>query len=117
MPDTPDTAFKVLFSQMDRLYIIYSYGISEETLVGFIEVDEVVAIEQVISEKVSADTSAYEAILNQYDGVKRSYIPMHTIIRIDEITMQDIPLVQSDAKAKISHIHGGPYKKNEAPKE
>jgi hypothetical protein len=41
---------------------------------------------------------AEERLKNEFSGVKRSYIPMHSIIRIDE--------VEKEGPAKISEFKG-----------
>ena len=53
---------------------------------GFIEVEEFVFGER---SQLVVDPSE-EKLKNEFKGVKRSYIPMHSIIRIDEVEKQGV---------------------------
>jgi hypothetical protein len=95
--------YKVVFTQYEKIYEIYARYISEDTLMGFIEVDEITFNE---ASSIVVDPSE-EKLKNEFRGVKRSYIPMHTILRIDEVPQQGIAKIK-DSKgdsSNISHIH------------
>jgi hypothetical protein len=62
---------------------------------GFVEVEELVFGER---STVVVDPSE-EKIKTEFDNVRRTYLPMHSIIRIDEVDKQ--------GKSKISEIKGG----------
>lgn len=98
--------YKVVFTQYEKIYEIYARYISEETLMGFIEVDEITFND---SNLVVVDPSE-ERLKNEFRGVKRSYIPMHTILRIDEVPMQGVARIKdkegnSSAANNVSHIY------------
>lgn len=73
--------YRVIFTQDDKVYEIYAQYISEENLMGFIEVEEIVFN---APNTVVVDPSE-ERIKTEFQGVKRSYIPIHMVLRIDEM--------------------------------
>ncbi len=102
-----DLMYKVVFTQFEKVYEVYAKYISEETLMGFIEVDELIFSE---GSTVVVDP-AEEKLKLEFKGVKRSYIPMHTILRIDEVHGRGAAQIRDKEgnSAGISHIHGGQY--------
>ncbi len=87
--------FKVMFVNQGKVYEIYARKVSHGSLFGFIEVEELVFGER---SSVVVDP-AEERIKNEFEGVKRSYLPMHSVLRIDEVRNQGV--------SKISVLEGG----------
>lgn len=73
--------YKVIFINQGQVYEIFACAIYQSEMYGFIEVEEFVFGERT---QVVVDPSE-EKLKNEFAGVKRSYIPMHAIIRIDEV--------------------------------
>lgn len=73
--------YKVIFHSQGQVYEIYARQISQGGLFGFIEVEEIVFGEKT---QVVVDPSE-ERLKVEFEGVKRTYLPMHAIIRIDEV--------------------------------
>lgn len=76
------TLFRVTFFNQGQIYEVYARGVSQAPLYGFVEVEEVVFGER--SELVV--DPAEERLASEFADVKRSYIPMHAIVRIDEVS-------------------------------
>lgn len=87
--------FKVLFVNQGRVYEIYARKVSHGGLLGFVEVEELVFGEK---SSIVVDPGE-EKIKSEFAGVKRSFIPMHSILRIDEVKKQ--------GTSKISVLEGG----------
>jgi len=87
--------YKVMFMNQGKVYELYARSVSHGGLFGFIEVEELVFGER---SRVVVDPTE-ERIKTEFAGVKRSYLPMHSIIRIDE--------VEKEGTAKISDAEGG----------
>jgi hypothetical protein len=87
--------YRVIFMSQGKVYELYARSISQGALFGFIEIDELVfgARSTVVVDPTE------ERIKAEFEGVKRSYLPMHSIIRIDEVDKQGI--------SKISQFEGG----------
>ncbi|MFT5482095.1 MAG: hypothetical protein ACI9GW_000743 [Halieaceae bacterium] len=81
-----DPYFKVIFQNQNEIYEIYARSIYQSDMWGFIEVEEFVFGERT---KLVVDPSE-EKLKNEFKGVKRSYIPMHSIVRIDEVERQGV---------------------------
>jgi hypothetical protein len=87
--------FKVMFVNQGKVYEVYARKVSHGSLFGFIEVEELVFGER---SSVVVDP-AEERIKNEFQGVKRSFLPMHSVLRIDEVRKQGV--------SKISALEGG----------
>src|SRR5260370_7745739 len=78
--------FKVLFVNQGKVYEIYARKVSHGSLFGFIEVEELVFGER---STVVVDP-AEEKIKAEFSDVKRTYLPMHSVLRIDEGKKQGV---------------------------
>ena len=78
------TLYKIVFVSQGQVYEIYAREVSHGGLFGFIEVEELVFGER---SSVVVDPSE-ERIKSEFENVKRTYLPMHAIIRIDEVDKQ-----------------------------
>ncbi len=87
--------FKVVFANQGKVYEIYAKKVSHGALWGFVEVEELVFGEK---STVVVDP-AEERVKAEFEGVKRTYLPMHSIVRIDEVRKQGI--------SKVSSAEGG----------
>ena len=87
--------FKVLFVNQGKVYEIYARKVSHGTLFGFIEVEELVFGER---SSVVVDPGE-EKIKAEFHEVKRTYLPMHSVLRIDEVKKQGV--------SKVVALEGG----------
>jgi hypothetical protein len=87
--------FRITFMSQGKVYEIYATSVGHSSLFGFIEVEKLVFGKR---SSVVVDPSE-EKIKTEFEGVKRTYLPMHAIIRIDEVDKQ--------GTSKISKIEGG----------
>jgi hypothetical protein len=87
--------FRIVFANQGKVYEIYARKVSHGGLFGFVEVEELVFGER---SSVVLDP-AEERIKAEFAGVKRSYLPLHSVIRIDEVRKQGV--------SKISALEGG----------
>ncbi len=88
------TLFKVIFLSHGQVYEIYARKVGHGAMFGFVEVEELVFGER---SSVVVDPSE-EKIKTEFEDVRRTYLPMHAIIRIDEVDKQ--------GNAKISKVEG-----------
>jgi len=87
--------FKVVFMSQGQVYEIYARSVGHGEMFGFVEVQELVFGERTT---LVVDPSE-EKIKSEFENVKRTYLPMHSIIRIDEVDKQGV--------SKISKLEGG----------
>lgn len=98
--------YRVLFYQHDKLYEVYAKYLTEESLMGFIEIEELIF--QDAKSDIVVDPSE-EKLRAEFKSVKRSYIPLHAILRIDEVVKEGTPRIkQSEGGVKktgnVSHL-------------
>ncbi|HYV85142.1 MAG TPA: DUF1820 family protein [Patescibacteria group bacterium] len=86
--------YKVIFRNHDRLFEIYASRVEQGLLFGFVEVEELLFGER---SQVVVDPSE-ESIKIEFKGVRKTFIPLHAVIRIDEVEKQGMSRV-SAAKA------------------
>ena len=89
------TLYRISFMCQGQVYEVYAKSIAQGVLFGFIEIEEMVFGER---SSVVVDPSE-EKIKTEFEGVKRTHIPMHSVIRIDE--------VDKEGTSKISKLEGG----------
>jgi hypothetical protein len=87
--------FKIMFVNQGKVYEIYARKVGQGRLFGFIEVEELVFGER---SSVVLDPGE-ERIKSEFTGVKCTMLPMHSILRIDEVKKQ--------GQAKVSALEGG----------
>jgi hypothetical protein len=73
--------FKVIFHNQGKVFEIYARKVGHGQMFGFIEVEELIFGEK---SAVVVDPSE-EKIQAEFAGVKRTYLPLHSVIRIDEV--------------------------------
>ena len=78
--------FKVSYINQDKVYELYAKQVYESDMYGFLVIEEVVFGSQ---SDVVIDPSE-EKLKAEFDSVKRSFIPFHNIIRIDEVEKQGL---------------------------
>jgi hypothetical protein len=73
--------YKITFLHKNEVYEIFVRQVYQSELYGFIEVEDFVFDER---SKVVVDPSE-EKLKAEFSGVKRSFIPLQAIFRIDEV--------------------------------
>ena len=86
--------YRVVFMSQGQVYEVYAREVGHGTMFGFIEVEQLVFGERT---SLVVDPSE-EKIKSEFENVKRTYLPMHSIIRIDEVDKQ--------GASKISKLEG-----------
>ena len=89
-----ENLYKIVFMSQGQVYEVYARSVSHGGLFGFIEVEQLVFGER---SSVVVDPSE-EKIKSEFENVKRTYLPMHSIIRIDEVDKQ--------GTSKVSKVEG-----------
>lgn len=83
--------YKIIFEQQERIYEIYAKHISEGALMGFIEVEALIFTDHKHSAVIDPSEERLRA---EFAGVPRSYIPLHAILRIDEVQKEGVPKIE-----------------------
>ncbi|MGE5624715.1 MAG: DUF1820 family protein [Bacillota bacterium] len=91
----PRHIYKVIFMNQGKLYEVYARKVTQEGFWGFIEIEQLVFGER---SGLVVDPGE-EKLKTEFEGVKKSYIPMHAVVRIDEVARE--------GTAKIVAVEGG----------
>ena len=90
--------YKVVFYNQGKIYEVYARNVSQGGLFGFIEVEGLLFGEK---SAVVVDPSE-EALQREFTGVERTYIPMHAVVRVDEVEKRGsskiLPMPESGGK-------------------
>lgn len=78
--------YKIKFISQGKLYELFAREMGPSTMYGFVELGEIIFGEK---SAVVVDPSE-EQLKAEFSGVKRTYIPLHTILRIDEVDKEGI---------------------------
>lgn len=92
--------FKVVFVNHGKVYEIYAKKVSHGSLFGFVEVEELVFGER---SAVVVDPTE-EKIKSEFEGVKRTYLPMHSIMRIDEVRKQGVSKITAFEGSNVAQF-------------
>lgn len=85
--------YKVIFQNGNQIVEIFARQIYQSDMWGFIEVEELLFGER---SQIVVDPQE-EKLKNEFAGVQRSYIPLQSVVRIDEVAKEGVAKV-SDVK-------------------
>jgi len=93
--------YKVMFLNQGKVYEIYARSVSQEELWGFVAIEGLVFGEK---STLVVDPSE-EALQREFAGVERTYVPLHAVIRIDEVEKRGAAKIHPVAEGgKISTL-------------
>ena len=92
---TPKKLYRVRFLNEGRIFELYAREVGQGMLFGFVEVADIVWGSK---SEVIIDPGEQE-LRNEFNGVSRLHVPMHAMVRIDE--------VDKSGSAKIIPLPGG----------
>ena len=101
----PKKLYKVIFTNQGRIYEIYAKNVTNSNLFGFVEVEKIVFGERTT---VVVDPSE-EKIKTEFSGVTRTYIPMHSVIRVDEVDKKGVSKISKAEGNNITQLPGPVY--------
>jgi hypothetical protein len=84
--------YRIEFVQNGQRYELYAREINQNSFFGFVEIADFVWDTHT---SVVVDPS-HEKLKDEFADVDRTYVPMHTILRIDSVTKKGL--------AKITHL-------------
>ncbi len=95
--------YRAAFHNQGQVYEIYAREVSHGAMPGFVEIGKLVFGEK---STVLVDTSE-EKLKNEFAGVERFYIPLHAVIRIDEVSKQGPARIHpgsGEPGSKVTHL-------------
>jgi hypothetical protein len=85
----PRHTYRVTFLNQGKVYEIYARSVAHDELFGFVEVADIVFGERT---QVVVDP-AEESLKLEFAGVTRTFIPLHAVVRIDEVQKEGTPRI------------------------
>ena len=92
--------YKVMFVNQGKVYEVFARKVSHGSMFGFVEIEELVFGER---STVVLDPGE-ERIKAEFEGVKRSYIPMHSVLRIDEVKKQGVSKISAYEGSNVAQF-------------
>ena len=106
--------YKIIYVNQGKVYEVYAKEVAQSGMFGFVEIAGFIFGEK---SAVVIDPSE-EKIKNEFKEVKRTYIPIHSVIRIDEVEKEGIPkIIPMDGKSdQVVSFPGSYYSTPNKPK-
>ena len=96
--DQPKSIYKVLFHSQGQVYEVYAHNIYQSDLYGFVEIEDYTFGNR---SQMLIDPSE-DRLRNEFEGVQRSFIPMHAIVRIDEVEKEGVAKISDSQGEKVT---------------
>jgi hypothetical protein len=86
--------FKIAFASQGESYEMFAESVSQGSWFGFVEVEGILFGER---SQLVVDPSE-EKLKSEFKGVKRFHVPMHAVLRIDEVEKEGVSRVTKPEK-------------------
>ena len=96
--DEKQHIYRVLFQNHGQVYEVYARNIYQSELYGFVEIEDYTFSNK---SQVVIDPSE-ERLRSEFEGVKRSFVPMHAVIRIDEVEKEGVAKITATDGSKVT---------------
>ncbi|MFT7286963.1 MAG: hypothetical protein ACI87W_001072 [Halieaceae bacterium] len=103
MATTP--VYKVIFQNGNQVVEVFARQIYQSDMWGFIEIEEFLFGER---SQILVDP-AEEKLKSEFSGVQRSYIPLHSVIRIDEVAKEGVARVSEVKPGETTNVTSFPF--------
>ena len=96
--DDNQQVYRVFFQNQGQICEVYARNIYQSELYGFVEIEDYTFGNK---SQVVIDPSE-EKLRNEFEGVQRSFIPMHAIVRIDEVEKEGVAKITSSDGSTVT---------------
>lgn len=110
---TEERTYKVIFVNQGKVFEIYARSIAQGQLYGFVEVEQLIFGER---SGLLVDPSE-EKLRSEFAGVKRVFLPMHSVVRIDEVEREGVSKIRSTSGDNVTPFPGSAYAPGAPPKK
>ncbi len=90
--------YKIVFVNREQVYEVYAKSVYQGDMYGFVIVEDFVFGEK---STIVLDPSE-DKLRTEFEGVERSFIPMHEIVRIDQVERRGTAKIISDKQSSKS---------------
>ena len=99
MADDKSHIYRIYFHSHGQIYEVYARSIYQSDLYGFVEIEDYIFGEP--SQSSVIDPSK-EKLRTEFESVQRSFVPMHAIIRIDEVGKEGTAKVTDSTGSNVT---------------
>jgi len=92
--------YRVVFHNQGKIYELYARSVSHGEMYGFVEIDEIVFGER---SALLVDPSE-ERLKSEFAGVQRTFVPIHAVIRIDEVEKEGAAKIVAGDGTSASNV-------------
>lgn len=105
-PRNQQKVYKVIFNNQGKVFELYARNVYQGNMYGFVEIEELLFGNK---SSLLVDPSE-DRLKTEFAGVKRTFLPMHTVIRIDEVEQEGVSKVRAgDAGDNVAMFPHGVY--------
>jgi len=98
--------YKVVFYNREQVYEVFARQIYQSDLYGFIEIEEIIFGER---SQLVVDPNE-EKLKTEFESVVRSYIPIHSVVRIDEVEKEGVAKISEAGASKVTQLPHAPFR-------
>ena len=104
--------FRITFMNHGRIYQLYAESVRQGEIYGLVEIAGLIFGE---TSSVVIDPGE-EKLKNEFKGVTRTLVPMHAVIRVDEVEKRgQSKIIEPDGKANITPFPTPYYNPGKGP--
>lgn len=97
--------YRISFLSQGKVYEMYARGISQGGMFGFVEVE---GLEFGKRASLVVDPGE-ERIKSEFSGVRRTYIPLHCVLRIDEVDKRGVSKISAVEEGNVTQFPAPVY--------
>jgi len=95
---TEHPIFRVVFVNNGKTYEVYAKSVTQGNLYGFVEIQQILFNNR---SGILVDPSE-EKLKAEFQGVKSTQIPIHSVIRIDEVDKQGVAKIGEASNSVVT---------------
>jgi len=89
--------YRVIFVANDKTYDLYCKQVYQSDLHGFIEIEDII-----FQTNDTLINPSEEKLQKEFEGVKRTFIPMYNLVRIDEVEHSGVSRVVQQRNERVA---------------
>jgi hypothetical protein len=91
--------YRIIFHNQGKIYQLHAAQVNQGAMYAFVEIEDILFDQQT---ELVVDPSE-ERLKDEFAGVTKTYVPMHSVIRIDEVSKQGSnKVVDADSGGNIT---------------
>ena len=96
--------YRIIFHSQGNIYELYAGEVTQGAMYAFVEIGDISFGER---SKLVLDPSD-EKLKAEFSGVKRTYIPLHSVVRIDQVEKEGRAKIRPGGDAESGNITSFP---------